>query len=636
VIEAASTPFPTDLARATFYNKYSRWDHDLGRRESKPESINRALNFLWDRAFVMGANPEPYEFELVDKHMHQLDALCSMRLLWSAGPALARNHIMAYNCAYRAVNSLDAFSESLYILMSGTGVGYSVEGEYVDNLPRIKKQKKTGAPPDVFVIQDSTEGWCDALDAGIECWWNGYDVEFDARLVRPNGSILKTKGGRASGPQPLLDALKQIRTIILNRQGRNCTTIMAHDIMCLIAQVVVVGGIRRASLISLSDLDDPLMRDAKFGEFWNATPWRSMANNSVAYNEMPSDEEFLSEWSSMVRSKSGERGIFNREAFRVTSPRRKRYGDTGCNPCGEINLRDKQFCNLTSIACYPDDNRDTLADKVKAATIMGTIQASLTDFPYISDKWKENCDEEALLGVSATGQMGCPAFRDPEVMRYLRGVAIETNKDWAERMDIQPSVAITTSKPEGTRSLLVNTSSGAHTWWGKYFKRRMRLNTGDPMLDLFRVMGKTINPDPVTPATWVVDFICKAPEGAVTRHDLTAVEQFDYALSLKTNYTEHNPSMTIYYKEGEAIQLASRVRENWDKIGGLSFLPSNDHTYALAPYEEITPDEFHRLLAAEPVYTDEEFAAALAALESEDNTTGATEFACTSGTCDIP
>ena len=629
-------PFPTALSRAVYYNKYSRWDYDLGRREKKPESIIRADSFL-DKTFrSRGGIWLPDEHETILQHMHALDSLCSMRLLWSAGPALERNHVMAYNCAYMAIRRLTAFREALFILMSGTGVGYSVEYEYVDDLPKIKKQKKNDGSIRIHVVADTTEGWCDALDDGLTTWWNGEDVQFDVSLVRPAGSILRTKGGRSSGPGPLVAALKQIRQIILRSGGRKASPLLCHDIMCLLAQIVVVGGIRRAALICLSNLDDLQMRGAKHGEYWNATPWRAMANNSVAYNEKPSDDEFLDEWIALVKGKSGERGIFNRRAFRSTSPRRKKWNDVGTNPCGEINLRDEQFCNLTSIACFPNDDLYSLEEKIRCATAIGTIQASLTDFPYLGPQWKVNCEEEALLGVSATGQMDCPAFRDPQVQRALLKVAIEVNKDFAHRIGINQSVAITTSKPEGTRSLLVNTSSGAHVRWSKFGIRRMQMNDGDKMLDMFRAMGMNVQPYPLTPGTSIVDFPFKSPEGALTRHDVTAMQQLEYWKSLKLNYTEHNPSCTIYVSEGEWVQVGAWVRENWDVIGGLSFLPSDDHVYTLAPYEEITEAEYLKLMESFPNVDDDTFAEMLAALETEDNTTGSQEFACSGSSCETP
>lgn len=628
-------PFPTPISRAVFYNKYSRWDHRRKRRETKPEAIDRAFTFLEDWFMSRGGYWLPGERELVQSAMHKLEALPSMRLLWSAGPALARNHIMAYNCSFITCNRLRKFSEALYILMAGTGVGYSVEAQYVSDLPKIKRQqRKTGSLP-VWTIEDTTEGWADAVNAGIESWWNGLDIEFDGSQVRPAGAILKTKGGRASGVQPLLNSLQSIRTLILNGQGRNPKPIMVHDIMCLLAQVVVVGGIRRSSLISLFDIDDLEMRMAKHGEFWNATPWRAMANNSIVYNERPTNEQLLSIWGSMIAGHSGEPGIYNREAFRTTAPRRMKYRDVGVNPCGEINLRDMQFCNLSEIVARSDDRLEDLVRKTNASVIIGTIQASLTNFRYLDKKWQENCEEEALLGASVTGQMDCAAFRDPEVQRTLRRYAIDVNRDFAERIGIRQSAAITTGKPSGTLSLFVDASSGSHTRWSQFGIRRMRLNSDDPMLALFRAMGLVINVDPVTPSTFVVDFPFKAPAGAITRHDLTAMQQVEYWLSVKQNYAEHNQSATIYVKDDEWIQVLAWIDANWDLVGGLAFLPTNDHVYPLAPFEEITEAQYVKLMEVFPVFTDQEFAASLAAVESEDQTIGSTELACMGGQCDV-
>lgn len=611
----------------------------MGRRETKDEAVSRAFNFLFDRYYEVAGvtcgdtNYVP-EFPELSEAMHKLEVLPSMRLLWSAGPALRRNHIAAYNCSFMTINRIEAFVEALYILMAGTGVGYSVEGEYVDALPRVKKQQAAKSV-ESFCIPDSTEGWAEALRAGLQAWWTGRDLVFDSSQVRPAGAKLHTKGGRSSGPAPLLNALREVRTILLNRQGRNITPIMAHDIMCLIAQVVVMGGIRRSSLISLSDLDDYDMRTAKQGEFWRSTPWRSMANNSVAYDNKPSNIEFLDEWMGLMKSQSGERGIFNRESFKSTAPRRKKFGDTGTNPCGEINLRDREFCNLSEIVCRPEDTLETLSRKVKLATIIGTIQSTLTDFHFISESWKVNCEEERLLGVSATGQMDCPAFRDSEVQRKLRGIAIDTNRAWSERLGINQSAAITCTKPSGTASILVDSSSGQHTRWSAYYIRRVRLNTGDPMLSLFRDQGYVVNTDPVTPGTYVVDFPVKSPEGAITRHDLTARQQADYWKSLKENFCEHNPSATIYVGTAEWIDMAHWVYSSWNIIGGLSFLPSSDHVYPLAPYEEITKEQYEEMTSKITPLTDVEFAARLARLEDEDNTTGNQELACVSGVCEI-
>lgn len=625
--------FPSELSRAIFYGKYARWSDELLRREMQPEAVGRAFGFLENRFVQRGGIWQEGERSKVYTLFDTFNALPSMRLLWSAGPAAERNNVMIYNCSFMTINRLSAFKEALFILMSGTGVGYSVEEEYVAELPRIKKIKRT--TPITFIVPDSTEGWCEALDIGIETWWNGGDVNYDFSQVRPPGARLYTKGGRASGPDPLKNALLKIRELIRARAGRNPTTILIHHIMCLIAQVVVVGGIRRASLISLSSLDDLAMRNAKQGAFWNSAPWLAMSNNSVAYNGKPNSEEFLDEWISLMKGKSGERGIFNREAWKSTAPRRRRANDTGTNPCGEISLIDQEFCNLSEAVCRADDNRASLIEKVWAATVFGTIQASFTDFPYLGPKWKENCDAEALLGASMTGIMDCPAARDSDVQRELKRVAIETNLDYAQRIGINPSAAITCVKPSGTASLLVDSSSGQHTRWAPYYIRRMRLNTGDPMLQLFRDLNYPVVADPVTPATWVIDFPCKSPDKSITRKKFTALQQLEVWKSLKVNYTEHNPSATIYVRDNEWIAVGNWVYENWDIVQGLSFLPSDDHTYPLAPYEDITKERYDELMAQIIHVGDDMFANMLTQLESEDLTTGAQEYACVGGTCEI-
>ena len=558
----------------------------------------------------------------------------SMRLVWSAGKAAAKNNVAVFNCAYSAVDDLRSFDEALFILMSGTGYGFSVEEEYVEQLPRILKQKRH-SQKGVYVVDDSREGWASALRHGIETWYQGGDVDFDLSQLRPQGARLKTMGGRSSGPEPLRRLLEFVRGKVLSRAGRRLRPVDAHDILCMIGEAVVAGGVRRSSLISLSDLGDYNMRMAKYGAFYNIAPYRMMSNNSVAYNEKPDSVEFMEEWLSLAKSGSGERGIFNRTAILSTSPRRKKWSDWGTNPCGEINLRSKEFCNLSSVIARPDDNLDTLATKVTLATMIGTIQSTFTDFTYLREDWKRNCDEERLLGVSITGQQDCPAVRDAAVLNKLRYQAIHINDVYARKLGINPSVAITTGKPDGTLSQVVTGGSGAHTWWDEYFIRRIRISATDPLFYLAATAGVPASPEtgqsPGTASTWVLEFPVKAPEGAITRHMRNAIQQLEHWLLMKTNWCEHNQSITIYVKDDEWPEVMAWVYSHWDKVGGLSFLPTDNENYPLAPYESITKEEYEKRAAVFPKLDY----ARLSELESEDNTTGARDFACVSGACEI-
>lgn len=625
-----SSPFRDSLAEFIYYRTYSRWQDDLGRRETWGETVDRATEFLFDKA---GEALTADERRAIATSIYNHESLPSMRLLWSAGTAAARNNIAIFNCSYAAVDDLRVFDEALFILMSGTGFGFSVESENTEDLPKIKKQKKL--PPVPFTVPDSRYGWAESVRMLFETLYQGGDVAFDYSELRAAGVRLMTMGGRSSGPEPLKRLHDFIRAKVKSREGRRLRPIDAHDIMCMIGEVVVAGGVRRSSLISLSDLDDTQMRGAKFGAFYNQHPYRSMSNNSVAYNEKPSAQEFMDEYVSLVKSGSGERGIFNRESVFSTSPRRKKMNGMGTNPCAEILLRNKQFCNLTSVVARPEDTLETLIAKTRIASIVGTIQSTFTDFTYLRPEWKQNCDEERLLGVSLSGQMDSPVAQDPKTQEILRKVAIETNIVYAQRLGINPSAAVTAVKPEGTSSKMVKSGSGLHVWWSKFFKQNVRISATDPLFVMLKTYGVPHEPevgqDPATASTWVVMFPRKAPEGAKTRHDVTALDQLEYWKSVKLNYTEHNPSVTIYVKEDEWPRVLAWVFDNWAIVGGISFLPSDDHVYRLAPYEEITEDEYNALMATFPTI-DYSF---LSEFEKDDNTTGARDFACVGGSCDI-
>ncbi len=624
-------PFRTELAKFIFVRTYPRWKEDVQRRENWAETVDRGTEFLFNRAGNALSDKDRLD---ITEAIYDHRVLPSMRLMWAAGKAAEKNNVSIFNCAYAAINDLRVFDEALFILMSGTGFGFSVESEYVESLPQIKPFKGHSKK---HLVEDSREGWGTALQIAIETSYTGGSVTFDYSAIRPNGAILKTMGGRASGPEPLKRLLDFVQTKIHARAGRRLRSIDVHDILCMIGEVVVAGGVRRSSLISLSNVDDLELRNAKFGSFWTSAPYRSMSNNSVAYDEKPDASVFMEEFLSLVKSNSGERGIFNREAILSTSPRRKEWADWGTNPCGEINLRSKEFCNLSSVIARPDDNFESLAEKIRLATIIGTIQSTFTDFPYIRPEWKQNCDEERLLGVSITGQMDCPFIynNSGETLSILRQFAIKVNKKYAKRLGINQSVAITTGKPAGTESQIVFSGSGAHTWWSKFFIRRIRISASDPLFKITQEAGVPAVPEvgqeKMTATTWVLEFPVKAPETAITRHDFSAKQQFEHWLRMKRFWCEHNQSQTIYSKPEEWIELQSLVYSNWKHIGGISFLPTSDNIYRLAPYEDITEKEYEIRKAAMPKIDYD----LLNQIEQADNTIGGKELACGGGSCEL-
>lgn len=615
-----------------FYRTYSRWNDELGRRETWEEAVRRYMNFLSDK---VGDKLGMDEFMEINEAILNQEVMPSMRLLWAAGPAVEKENATAYNCSYLAPTCLQDFGEVLYLLTCGCGVGYSVEKKIVDQLPTIERQ--TGEEPTVYVVEDSREGWADALVHGMTEWYGGRDVMFDVRKIRPKGSRLKTMGGRASGPEPLVGLLKFTRDIILESQGRQLRPIQVHDILCKIGDIVVAGGVRRSSEISLSDLDDPEMRDAKNGQFYLLEPQRSMANNSAVYNEKPTQAQFMEEWSNLMKSGSGERGIFNRGGLKTQMPARREFQETmGTNPCGEISLRSKQFCNLTEVVARENDTKVSLIRKVRIATILGTFQSSLTNFPYLSPEWKKNCEEEALLGVSITGQFDCPAIlENAELLRELKEEAIKTNENYAERFGINKSTSITTVKPSGTVSQLVDASSGMHPRFAQYYIRRVRISSHDPLFKMLRDQGVPYQPEVgqnKNVTTYVFEFPIASPQNSkVVNGDYKALDQLEHWKLIKENYTEHNPSNTIYIEEDEWLSVANWLWENWDIIGGLSFLPKTNHIYMLAPYEKITQEQYKELRQQMPEIDFSQ----LSKYELEDNTEGAKTLACAGNVCEI-
>jgi len=628
--------FRNQLSEFIYYRSYSRWIEEEGRRETWIETVDRYMNFMKEN---LGNKLSEDEYAEIRLAILNQEVMPSMRLMWSAGKAARATNASAFNCSYIAPIKLEDFAEIMYLSMCGTGVGFSVESQTTQQLPQIKKQvgKKLGT----HIIADSKEGWANALMLGLKTWFNGKDIDFDFSQLRPAGARLKTMGGQSSGPEPLRALLNFARNKILSKQGRRLSNLDVHDIICKIGEIVVSGGVRRSALISLSDLDDPEMRDAKKGQFYVQEPQRSMANNSAAYNEKPSSTQFLEEWLALTRSGSGERGIFNRGGILKQIPERRRkvfepdWATCGTNPCGEIILKSKEFCNLSEVVAHIEDTEETLLRKVKLATILGTYQSTLTNFQFLSKEWKKNCEEERLLGVSITGQWDCPTVREASVLAKLRNEAIQTNKIYAEKMGINPSLAITCVKPSGTVSQLVDASSGLHPRHAQYYIRRVRINATDPLFQMLKDQKVPYFPEvgQSTSAanTYVFEFPVKAPEGAIKRNDLTAGEQLEYWKIVKNNYTEQNPSVTISVGENEWIEVANWLYENWDIIGGLSFLPRADHVYLLAPYEEITKERYEEMTEKFPAVDFSQ----IIIYEKEDTTEGAKEIACASGVCEI-
>jgi ribonucleoside-triphosphate reductase (thioredoxin) len=623
--------FPTQLQKFQFYDKYSRFNYDLGRRETWLETVNRAVDYLKELSeYRLPAD----DYERVRQGILHMKIMPSMRLLAMAGPAARRNNIAIYNCSYMPVDSIDSFVEALIISMSGCGVGFSVERQYVEQFPRIARQ--SGRPAQTFVVPDSSEGWAEAVRVGLTAWFNGEDVKFDYSEVRPAGAPLRVKGGRASGPAPLQKMLDFARGRILARQGSFLRTIDAHDIMCAVGDAAVSGGVRRTAMISLFDYDDREMRHAKDGDFWRNNSQRWNANNSAVWPERELTQTEVTRFVlDMVESERGEPGIFNRKAAVENRPERREEAAFGTNPCGEILLRPYQFCNLTSAIARADDDYDSLREKVELATIIGTIQSMATYFPGLREEWRKNCVEERLLGVDLNGQMDSPAAQDPAIQRKLQAVAVETNRIYAQTLGINQSASITCVKPSGNSSQLVNSSSGLHARWAPYYIRNVRVGAHSPVFKVLRDAGAPLDPENgqtrENATTWVVQFPVKSPETAVTRTQRTALEQCEFWLQNKLNYTEHNPSVTITYQPNEVLDLIKWIWEHQDKIGGMAFLPAFDAQYDQMPYVEIDQETYKQLAEKLP---DIDFAK-IYRYEEEDLTTAAQELACMAGNCDF-
>ncbi|MBV8717880.1 MAG: recombinase [Chloroflexi bacterium] len=630
--------FPTPIQKFQFFDKYSRFDYDKGRRETWIETVDRAVSFLHELVTTnTGVDLGGETYAHMRRMILEMRSMPSMRLLAMAGSPARRDSTTIYNCSYLPVDSVDAFAEALLISMAGCGVGFSVESRYVESFPRVQRQRSL--TPVRHVIEDSAQGWATAVRLGIQTWFEGGDVLFNFDEIRAAGAPLRTKGGRASGPGPLRTMLEFARARILARQGMHLRPLDAHDIMCMVGNAAVSGGVRRTAMISLFDYDDLDMRLCKSGDFEHDNSQRWNANNSAVWPERGLDQvQVMEQVLDMVKSQRGEPGIFNRKATLDLIPdRRKRFGydEYGCNPCGEIILRKNEFCNLSIAVARSDDTFETLKEKIVTAAIIGTIQSLATHFPDLRPIWKQNCEEERLLGVDITGQMDSPLTHDPAVMQALRAVATETNRQFAKRLGINPSAAITTVKPSGNSSQLLNCSSGLHARWAPYYERNVRVAATSPIYKVLRDAGVPMDPENGQTRedanTWVIHFPMRSPDGAITRKDRGAIEQCNYWLHNKVNWTDHNPSVTITYKADEVVELTRWIWEHRDLIGGMAFLPAFDAHYAQLPYIEITQDEYERRMAEFP---EIDFSK-LWRYEAHDLTSAAQELACMAGGCDV-
>jgi len=624
---------PTDYQSFIHKSRYARWLDKEGRRETWGETVSRFMENIVHP--VTGADTYIKDIE---EAILSLEVMPSMRSLMTAGPAAMRDNISMYNCSYIAVDNIVSFDEAMHVLMCGTGVGFSVERQYVQKLPEV---------PELFdsetniVVKDSKEGWAKALRQLIALLYSGEVPTWDVTRIRPAGARLKTFGGRASGPAPLVDLFNFVIRTFREAQNRKLSSIECHDIMCKIGEVVVVGGVRRSAMISLSNLSDDRMRHAKSGSWWDNNPHRALANNSVSYSEKPDSLSFMREWMALVESGSGERGIFNREAAKkqaAKNGRRDPNHEFGTNPCSEIILRSGQVCNLTECVVRATDNIESLEKKVRIATILGTIQSTYTKFPYLRKMWQRNTEEERLLGVSITGIMDNPLLTTKnagleKTLEHLKSIAVATNAEWAERLGIPVSTAITCVKPSGTVSQLVNSASGIHARHSPYYIRTVRGDNKDPLTQFMIDQGIPNAPDVMKPdQTTVFSFPQKAPDGAVCTKDTTAIEQLEMWLMYQRHWCEHKPSVTINVRSDEWFEVGAFVYKHFDEMSGVSFLPFNEHTYQQAPYQDCGKSDYQELLSLMPEKIDWED---LANYEKEDNTAGSQTLACSGDSCEI-
>jgi len=623
---------PTDYQTFIAKSRYAKYFDGKG-REDWSETVERYM----DNVVRPKIGDDTYVNSIRDAILN-LEVMPSMRAMMTAGPALERDNTAGYNCSYLPVDDPKSFDEAMFILLCGTGVGFSVERQYISKLPEIPELFDSET---VIVVRDSKEGWAKAFRQLLALLWAGEIPRWDVSKVRPAGARLKTFGGRASGPAPLVELFNFTVQTFKNARGRKLSSVECHDLMCFIGQIVVVGGVRRSAMISLSNLSDDRMRHAKSGQWWETAAHRALANNSVAYTERPDMETFMREWTALVESKSGERGVFNREASKKQAAKNERRDanyDFGTNPCSEIILRPYQFCNLTECVVRSTDNVEDLERKVKIATILGTIQSSYTHFPYLRKVWQRNTEEERLLGVSLTGIMDNRLLTTKnkgldKTLEHLRNVAISTNAEWASRLDIPPSAAISCVKPSGTVSQLVDSASGIHARHSPYYIRTVRGDNKDPLTQFMK--DQKIPHEPCVfkgDTTTVFSFPMKSPNGAVTRNDMTAIEQLEMWLIYQRHWCEHKPSVTISVRDSEWMAVGAFVYEHFDEMSGVSFLPHTDHSYQQAPYQECGKSDYEMLLSIMPKKIDW---SKLSDYEQEDNTVSMQTMACSGDVCEI-
>ena len=629
-----SNYLPTDYQTFIATSRYARWLEDEGRRETWGETVERYIDNIVN-PLIAGAIAE---VDLIRHHILSLQVMPSMRSMMTAGKAAQRDNTCMYNCSYLPVDDLKSFDEAMFILLCGTGVGFSVERQFISKLPDVPTLFDSDT---TVVIKDSKEGWAKGLRQVLALLWAGEIPKWDVSKVRPAGARLKTFGGRASGPAPLIDLFMFAVNTFKGAEGRRLSSIECHDLMCKIGEVVVVGGVRRSAMISLSNLSDDRMRHAKSGNWWENAPHRALANNSVSYSEKPDSIAFMREWTSLMESGSGERGIFNREASvkqAAKNGRRETCYEFGTNPCSEIILRPNQFCNLSEVVIRATDNFEDIARKVSVATILGTIQSTYIHFPYLRKVWTTNTAAERLLGVSLTGIMDNPLMTTTnegldETLRELKDVAVATNADWSERLGVPAATAISCVKPSGTVSQLVDSASGIHARHSPYYIRTVRGDNKDPLTQFMIDQGIPSEPDVMKPdATTVFSFPMQAPEGAVCTSDMSAVDQLEMWLMYQRHWCEHKPSVTINIKADEWFEVGAFVYKHFDEMSGVSFLPFNEHTYQQAPYQECVATDYHILLDQMPKNIDW---TKLSSYEVEDNTSGMQTMACAGDVCEM-
>ena len=634
-----SNYLPTDYQSFIHKSRYAKYFDGKG-RENWDETVSRYMDNVVEPIIDSGENEDNLNIaHEIEQAIISLEIMPSMRAMMTAGPALARDNTAGYNCSYLPVDDPKSFDEAMFILLCGTGVGFSVERQYISKLPEVPELLFPSET--TIVVKDSKEGWAKAFRQLLALLWSGEIPQWDVSNVRPAGARLKTFGGRASGPAPLVELFNFTVQTFKNAAGRKLSSIECHDLMCFIGQIVVVGGVRRSAMISLSNLSDDRMRHAKSGQWWETAAHRALANNSVCYTEKPDVETFMREWTALVESKSGERGVFNREASKkqaAKNGRRDATYDFGTNPCSEIILRPYQFCNLTECVVRATDSVDDLARKVRLATILGTIQSTYTKFPYLRKVWQKNTEEERLLGVSLTGIMDNPLMTTAnagleKTLEYLRQVAIDTNAEWADRLGIPVSAAILAVKPSGTVSQLVDSASGIHARHSPYYIRTVRGDNKDPLTQFMIDQGIPHEPCVFKPdSTTVFSFPQKSPEGAVTRNDMSAVEQLEMWLMYQRHWCEHKPSVTISVRDSEWLEVGAFVYKHFDEMSGVSFLPHSDHTYQQAPYQDCGKSEYETLLSLMPERIDW---SRLSEYEEEDNTVAMQTMACSGDACEI-